>query len=232
MIVSSSRRVRGSGEALERALVAAGYNGPHVNYGASWSTHPGALNSPESIGRAANKRVALETMRAAGVPTLFLPGPIEEVNTWPCVARRDFHQGGRGFFLCHSRRELDRAIRKGATHCQTYLEGAREFRVHVFQGQSIKLSEKIGGGNHRTGATFVHPREFGHRKRLRQAAKGAVLALGLDFGAVDLLWKRVEDPGGYVDVCAVLEVNTAPRLTDATSDTLARYVSALMRVPE
>ena len=178
---------------------------------------------------AVNKRVALQTLTAAGVPTLYFDHS-QGVPSWPVMARPDFHYAGKWMFLCHTERELQRALnptrrngtpkRHPATHCQTYLSDAQEFRIHIVDGKSIKVSEKLGGGNHSLGATFAYPHGFAHIPELRQIAKDAVLALGLELGAVDLLYRS--DVGAYV-----LEVNTAPSLTDPTSDTLARYVRAL-----
>jgi glutathione synthase/RimK-type ligase-like ATP-grasp enzyme len=49
----------------------------------------------------------------------------------------------------------------------------------------------------------------------------AVSALGLDFGAVDIIWNEREDK------CYVLEVNTAPGLQGST---LENYANAIMEV--
>lgn len=204
--VRSSRVGRPSGQALDDALVAAGYQGPPIPWG--WG---------------GNKRVALERMTAAGVPTLLMMG--DESDPWPVVARPDFHHGGRWLYVCHDATELAHAYRPRRharnmpTHCQLYRPG-QEYRVHVIRGQSVKISQKIGGGNHATGATFGSAAACGIRRTLRQVAKDAVTALGLDIGAVDLIM-----PDGLG--VRVLEVNTAPRLTDPQSDTLARYVAAL-----
>jgi hypothetical protein len=103
------------------------------------------------------------------------------------------------------------------------LANAREFRVHIVGDLSIKISEKIGGGNHLTGALFTSEIRAGHKVTLRRVARDAVACLGLTFGAVDVLYR--EDVGARV-----LEVNTAPRLTDPTSDTLARYVRAFVNL--
>jgi D-alanine-D-alanine ligase-like ATP-grasp enzyme len=79
-----------------------------------------------------------------------------------------------------------------------FVEAAREYRVHVFKGKSIRISEK----------DFTEDGEYVTRKpqheirHVRNAAKEAVAALGLDFGAVDIL--------ATDDQCWVLEVNAAP----------------------
>jgi len=92
-----------------------------------------------------------------------------------------------------------------ATHFMEYINIEREFRVHVVNGKSIKISEKIGGGNHSRGAKFSYPHDFNHKKTLRRVSRAAVAALGLDFGAVDVIYSG--------EKFYVTEVNSAPALT-------------------
>lgn len=230
-----SRKSRPSATALDQALRDAGYRGPRIIWGYSGTSYrSNVINRPEAIALAANKRLALECMRDAGVPVLLTTLPVNPAD-FPVVARPDYHMAGKNLYICPDEIELGRvmrlskrdgtASRKRATHAQRYLANAREFRVHIVHELSIKVSEKVGSGNHATGATFGFPVDFGHRVTLRDIAKRAVTALGLDFGAVDILW----NPDGLP---YVLEVNTAPRLTDPTSDTLSRYVRAFVGSPD
>lgn len=126
-------------------------------------------------------------------------------------------------------RGIDYATGRGATHFLEYIEDALEFRVHIVKGQSIKISQKVftegteaNRRNHRFGAKFEYPHEFTHKKTLRKWAKAAIEALELDFGAVDILYKD--------DKYYVLEINTAPCLTDENSDTLQCYVNAFLGI--
>jgi glutathione synthase/RimK-type ligase-like ATP-grasp enzyme len=86
-----------------------------------------------------------------------------------------------------------------------YIQNApHEYRVHVFNGKSIRISEKAffgREGNHRLYTTIKPTGQIDH---VRSAAKLAVEALGLDFGAVDILAND--------ENCWVLEVNSAPSL--------------------
>ena len=125
------------------------------------------------------------------------------------VGRPDRHTKRRGFWLIRNQRELDRALRGSsrkfaATHFQEFITAAHEYRAHIFMGLSIRISEKdtaapVGSRWYST----VKP--TGDVRQVRTAAKAAVAALGLDFGAVDVL--ALEDGTPYV-----LEVNTAPGL--------------------
>jgi D-alanine-D-alanine ligase-like ATP-grasp enzyme len=85
-----------------------------------------------------------------------------------------------------------------------YVPHDHEYRIHVFLGKSIRISEKkFSEGNKYTTIKPTCDRET--RKLLRTAAKQAVSAVGLDFGCVDALWGK--DGKAYV-----LEVNAAPGL--------------------
>lgn len=214
------RRTRPSALALERRLNQLGYRGPDINWGTNYS----GLNADPSL--ASNKRRALYAMQEAGVPVPKLytldNSDINYAN-YPLVGRPDHHRKGRQFYLCHNSVQALAARNRGATHFMEYIDNAREFRVWIVNGKSIKISEKIGGGvtkNFDSGARFYYPQDFNHKKTLRQVARQAVQTLGLDFGAVDILWKD--------DRFYVLEVNTAPCLTNQYSDTLERFAAAIV----
>lgn len=170
------------------------------------------------ISTATNKREMRELFRMYKVPAPRLIGSNETIasqaGTWrlfkPLVGRPDYHMKGRGFWLCRTQDDIDRARRgtrrkAAATHFMEYIADAEhEYRVHIFKGKSIRISEKEftgQDGNHKE-YTTIKPTE--NIKQVRKAAKQAVMALGLDFGAVDILTRG--------DDCFVLEVNAAPGL--------------------
>jgi hypothetical protein len=220
-VITSCKKVRRSARALGAALDRAGYSGPPINLGWSDTPYVDCINKPDAVATAANKRIALWTLEAAGVPTLLV-GDTFPPDIFPVVGRPDYHREGRHFYVCSDYDQVWKASlrqRPVATHFQRLIVPDHEFRVHIVHGQSIKISEKFGGGNHAAGASFHYPHDFHHKKTLRRTAKAAVAALGLDFGAVDVLWK---------DQPYVLEVNSAPGLSDPHSDTLTRYVDAFM----
>lgn len=216
MKVYYGHKTRFSGRVLQRALQ--DIDGPSVNFGYQ---RAGEINPAPAVRLAANKRLALEKMRADGVPV-----PATALD-FPCVARPDKHFGGKDFYLCRNSEDLARAMRAGCTHQVEFIEGGREFRVHIAFGKSIKLAEKIGGDpivrNFKRGSVFMYPQDFHHKKTLRKVARQAVMSIGLDFGAVDVIYK---DNKFYV-----LEVNSAPSLT-SQSDVLERYVNAFKKISE
>jgi carbamoylphosphate synthase large subunit len=185
-----------------------------INWGRRYAT---GLNPNNT--KATNKRVARERFRDNDVPAPQLFDAetarhyIASHPEWAIIGRPDFHTRGRGFWVIRTVGDLDRALRgtrrkMAATHFMRYIsleEAPKEFRVHVFKGKSIRISQKAFTED-RKDYTTVRPDEELPRKYLRHAARSAVGALGLDFGTVDML---ASDDQTQV---WVLEVNTAPGL--------------------
>lgn len=196
-----------------------------LNFGTTGGWHENVINKPGAVGAASNKRLALVKMAEAGVP---IPALVRATNGrllypgYPVIGRPDQHSKGKQLWLCTSQREMDRASRLGATHFMKKIEAPYEFRVHVIGGNSVKMTQKVGGRgfirNHRYGWRFMGP-TIERRDPAREAAKKAVAALGLDFGAVDVLFDGTN--------AWVLEVNTAPSLMDTTLDTYVKTIKEL-----
>ena len=102
-----------------------------------------------------------------------------------------------------------------------YIKKKKEFRVHVFQNEVLDVQEKrlssdaVSTGflirNRANGFVFCRE-DVVEPTSLRATAVNAVAALGLDFGAVDVIWNEKQDK------CYALEVNTAPGLEGTTLD--------------
>jgi len=138
------------------------------------------------------------------------------------IGRPDSHMKGRGFWLIQRPGDMVKAMRgtrrkKAATHFMEYIDAPREYRVHIFRGKSIRISEKV----------FDEARDYTtgkpqHEvKHVRRGAKQALEAVGLDFGAVDILASNTK--------CWVLEVNAAPGLGGSMpklyAETFKRYMN-------
>lgn len=112
----------------------------------------------------------------------------------------------------------------------------KEYRVHIFDGQVIDITQKRrrtdADGNPRdcnmdirnlaNDWVFCHGNVNPPQSVMEQSLK-AIEALGLDFGAVDVVIDREENT-------YVLEVNTAPGLN--SPQTIEAYVAAIRRYCE
>lgn len=202
-----------------------------------WGTHQriryvpnNILNRAAAIQNAVDKRGALLMMREHHVntPRVFDPETALQLpaDVFPLLGRNLQHRGGTDIHLCLQRSDVLRAIDDGTEFFTNYIPTNREFRVHVFQDEALKVSEKVLTEpanqlntwirNRNNGFTFRNVREIPDRvlAAVKNQAIAAVEALGLDFGAVDVILG--DDTFPYV-----LEVNTAPGLE---GDTLRRYV--------
>ena len=128
------------------------------------------------------------------------------------VGRPDFHTRGRGFWICETVDDVrlsarGRGRKRAATHWIEYIDPVRapkEFRVHIFAGQSIRMSMKDHKEFHNY--TTLKPPEGFPKRHVRRAAKAAISAVGLDFGVVDIMASEDQNE------VWVLEVNAAPGL--------------------
>lgn len=187
------------------------------------------INNTTAIERASQKYESLRTMREAGVP-------VPRASTSPQAVRapflgRDFsHTQGRDIVLCMQEADAERTPKD---YYVEYVPTQREYRVHVAFGEVIKTSEKVLTDpsqscgyirNHGHGYTFRQPRtKLGS---LGQAVSvDAVRALGLDFGAVDLIIG--DDSQTYV-----LEVNTGPACNRSTAEAYVKAFAGALNLGE
>lgn len=111
-----------------------------------------------------------------------------------------------------------------------YKKKKKEFRVHVFNGEVIDVTQKkkrkdfdgeINTKIRNYANGWVYCREdIIEPEDLRQQAIAAVLALGLDFGAVDCIYNEKENK------TYILEANTAPGICETT---LEKYKNAILK---
>lgn len=186
------------------------------------------LNTSEAILNAVDKRHSLRLFIESGVPSLF---PTSWPGSLPAIGRRRQHQEGRGFWLCLQEADVIHALREGADYFVPYIPTKDEYRVHVLMGQVLFMQRKalkrpkgplwLWLRNVKTGwsldrCDMVSP--------IAEVGVAAVRALGLDFGAVDVL--EADDRSLYV-----LEVNTAPRLRgeklDIWAEALKRRIACV-----
>lgn len=106
-----------------------------------------------------------------------------------------------------------------------YVPKKHEFRVHVVAGEVIDVqrkakkidAEKVDWRIRNLANGFIYAREgFEVPESVRTQALVAISAVGLDFGAVDIIWNEKHDKA------YVLEINTAPGLMGTTLELYAK----------
>lgn len=188
------------------------------------------LNEANAIVRATDKLKCLNRLAEAGVARV-------EHTTSPDVVKRWKLEG----HVVYGRQLLNSSQGKGIViiqptsteaipYCPMYTKGvpkSHEYRVHVFRGQVIDVTKKKRRNSiersdfiKNLANGWVYCREgIDIPDNLLECAKKAVTALGLDFGAVDLLYRQ--------GLPYVLEINTAPGLQGTT---LTKYVRAFSQL--
>jgi len=191
------------------------------------------LNSPTRIRLASNKLHTFQLLKEA--PNVRIPEYTEskdEAAKWieggaVVVARTQLSaHSGAGIVVCSRVEDLP--------DCRLYtkyVKKKKEFRVHVVGGNVIDVQQKKKRSdfegeanyairNHANG--WIYAREdVVEPEDLRSNAINAVMALGLDFGAVDIIWNEKQNQS------YVLEINTAPGL-EGTS--VQNYANAFVEM--
>ena len=208
-----------------------------INWGASKierEIEGAIINKPEAVAKASNKLSAFKIFKGAGVSIPEFTESLEEANKWLAegsivVARTKLSaHSGEGIVIVDPDAEPKVDIPDAKLYTK-YIPKAEEYRLHVYRGMVFFTQRKarnkdIPDGkvnwkirNHGNGFIYSNQdvKVFALDKAHRQAIE-AVEALGLDFGAVDLVYNRKQNKH------YVLEVNTAPGLSGAT---LQAYVN-------
>jgi glutathione synthase/RimK-type ligase-like ATP-grasp enzyme len=217
-------------------VVSWGYSGTPAWIGRAQARGVRILNKPGSVNVAANKLSALNALSTAGVS-------VPEFTTDANVARRWVNSGGTvverhelrgnsgaGIRIVNLDDDSMPSIVHPAPLYTKFIPKTAEFRVHVFNGQVIDYIEKKRqlaenrGENFNKYVSSIHQGWVFSRTNIRdipevrELAVRAVRALGLDFGAVDIIYHEGR--------AFVLEVNTSPGLSGVT---LVKYANAFRR---
>lgn len=111
------------------------------------------LNHPNAILKNRNKFKALELMKAdrnlAGNIAFFCKA--DQVKRqlrgndmdYPIIGRKNYHQSGKGFWLCVTSSHLEKALAEGAQYFQVFMDIETEYRLHVFCGKVIYAVKKV-----------------------------------------------------------------------------------------
>ena len=199
----------------------------HIRWGSFRRTSDNCLNTREAVRCAANKLEALQIMRTSGVsvPRLFLP-PFEISSSVPRIFRNRYRYcANDNPLIVLENTGIDPASCVSYDYAMEFIETKTEYRVHVFNGNMIRVQKKTEGEN-----ADPNIRTSKRGWVLRQAKLNnvpfsvineginTVRALDLHFGAVDILY-------GYDKKAYVVEVNTGPALNGWG---IAMYIQAIL----
>ena len=180
-------------------------------WGAGYRGNLPALN--RNCGRY-NKLEQLVKLQENNITTLdaFERAPGQQ-EVYPLIARRLRHVAGRDIRVCLQPSDAELAQRHfGMEFFTRFVPRHREYRVWVYRRRHLGSYEKIlahpernrfFGCNYRNGWAFRLLAEHEIPRAAVELASAAVDALGLDFGAADVL---LGTDGHF----RILEVNTAP----------------------
>lgn len=199
--------------------------------GAEPSNGVKVFNTPSSVAKAVNKISTFNVLKAAGVSIPNFRTRRNEINwTGITLARTNLTgSGGDGIVVVREGQPLPEA----PLYVQ-YIKKSAEYRAHVAFGSVIFVQQKRAKTgveqtedqklirNHANGWVFAENQVAFNgdmEQKVKQTSVNALAALGLDYGAVDI----IVDRNGTN--CFVLEVNTAPGIE--STRLLEAYTAAL-----
>jgi glutathione synthase/RimK-type ligase-like ATP-grasp enzyme len=205
-----------------------------VNWGNSsepeWNyTNSRLLNKPSAVQIACNKLSALTKL--SSYDEVNLPDftddkevALEWASEGTTVVCRTLLNAHSGAGIVIASREEDVIDAKLYTK---YIKKKKEFRVHVFNGKIIDIQQKkVRNGidvpnyavrNYANGWVFCRE-DLEYSEQLLDQAILAVKYIGLDFGAVDIVYNQ------HHNTYYVLEVNSAPGLEGTTLQTYVENI--------
>ncbi len=194
------------------------------------------LNKPTAVNIASNKLTAFQTLQAAGVAIPKFTTTFATAQEWlragfTVVERHELRgNSGEGIRIVNNTDSDMPSDLQSAPLYTKFIAKTNEFRVHVFRGEVIDYIEKKKVLADRRPANFnkyISSVNFGwvfsrtdvrDMPEVRAIAIKAVAALGLDFGAVDIVYEN--------GLPYVLEINTAPGLSGTT---LVKYANTFRK---
>lgn len=212
---------------------------------------PNFVNHADSVKKAIDKLAFFQHLSGVdGVPLLKWTPDIATATSWvekgkPVFCRTKLGgSSGEGIVLARTAKDLVKAPLYTRYYPKTH-----EFRVHVFDGKVIDLTQKkLRGGpdvrdssntlvrSHNNGWVHAHGQidlDIPDRERVGNACISAVSGLNLQFGAVDVL--AILDPPNDTGIrklksFVICEVNTGPGLENTA--TIEAYTKAILTLKE
>lgn len=209
-------------------------------------SNPNHLNNPAKVNLASNKIECLRKLANESVSTVDWTTDMASAQQWVedgglvfCRTELRGHSGS-GIVCVSNEQPADLGPVEWRSELPTaplYTLGVdrrhREYRIHVMEGEVLFIQQKRRAGgyrenpnysnvvrNHGNGWVYSHLNMTAPNFACLEAAVASVEALGLDFGAVDVIT--------HGDEAWVLEINTAPGLSGTT--TRERYTKAFVNI--
>jgi glutathione synthase/RimK-type ligase-like ATP-grasp enzyme len=199
-----------------------------INWGDSKAGNLSCLNLGGNVATAANKYQSFLRLREAGVnvPRFSSDKGTVDWDGLTVVRHKLTGHSGEGIEL------RDASDLPNAPLYVEYVPKKAEYRVHVVGKRVVLVQRKARDPrcdnpnwkvrNHDNGFIFVRNDVDPDPQVVEQAVK-AVVALGLDFGAADIIWNEKQKRA------VVLEVNTAPGLEGSTINDYAQGFRQLLQ---
>lgn len=199
------------------------------------------LNTPDAIRDSSNKYHTFVKLKEANVPCVRWTTERSMAEGWLHKGHKVLSRlalassGGRGIRVASESVDLETA-----PLYTRYFPKTHEFRVHVVGGKAVDLVEKKIRNdlkedhdnriirNHRNGWVFAHDNlSFSPNDRSILEALGvsAIQAVGLDFGAADILACLDDNDPRRITKAIICEVNAAPGIENTV--TQAAYAKGL-----
>lgn len=201
------------------------------------------MNSAGALKNSTNKLRALKIMKEAEVmcPTVWKNAA--DIERFPVLGRDTYHHGGLDVVKIlgsnvPALNDVSRIPKKD--FYVEFIPSVHEYRVHVFDGQAIRITKKAFRGHNRGGEEIdirdnIRNDIYGWGMRAIQLdqcppnvvtqAINAVNALNLDFGAVDVIVSSVSQEA------YVLEVNSSPRLNVVGQELYLKAICDYLELP-
>lgn len=203
-----------------------------VNWGSSKTDRPDVINSAYAVRVAANKHLTFSVLSGAQVPVVPWTANVAVAREWQAkgstvVVRKTLtgHSGDGILIVGPDGGELP----PDAPLYTKYIFKVKEYRVHATRLGAFDVQQKVRDPervpltwkvrSHANGFIFQR-KNIGRAADLHELGVMAVRAIGLDFGAVDI----IEDKNGEL---FVLEVNTSPGLEGASTELYADALRGL-----
>lgn len=196
------------------------------------------LNTPACVAIATNKKYAFETFKKAGVSHVPFSVHKFDAQDWSnegrtVIARKTLtgHSGNGIEIIEPGTQDITDALLY-----TLYIPKKYEYRIHIFLGEVIDVQIKLRKTgakedpnyspkirSHHHGWIFTRNTEITVPQEAIEQAIKAVGSLGLEFGAVDIIYNEKSNK------VFVLEVNTAPGIE---GETMFSYVCSFLSFAE